>query len=62
MEAERQPHGPPRLHASNMDIQAGQAATIAQTGCWLEVDGVPAPTQEIDIEASYAEGVLGKSK
>jgi hypothetical protein len=28
----------------------------------LELDGVPLATQDIDVEASYAEGVLGRAK
>ncbi|HEX6882631.1 MAG TPA: right-handed parallel beta-helix repeat-containing protein [Planctomycetota bacterium] len=55
-------YGPARLVARDCTITAALGAAIAQTGCVLEVDGVATPTQDIDVEASYEEGVLGRAK
>ncbi len=56
-------YGPARLTASGLTLgAAGLGQTIAQTGCVLELDGVAVPTQDIDVEASYQEGVLGRAK
>ncbi len=56
-------YGPARLIARGLTIRgAGLGQTIAQTGCVLELDGNLVPTQDIDVEASYQEGVLGRAK
>jgi hypothetical protein len=56
-------YGPSRLIARALTIEPGATGTaIAQTGCTLELDGALTPTQYIDIEASYREGVLGHAK
>jgi hypothetical protein len=56
-------YGPTRLLARELTIRgAGLGVAIAQTGCRLEVDGVPVATQDVDVEASYQEGVLGRPK
>jgi hypothetical protein len=56
-------YGPARLVARGLRIEdAGIAEAIAQTGCLLERNGQVVPTQEIDVEASYQEGILGRSK
>ncbi len=56
-------YGPSRLIARGLTLgPAGLGNAIAQTGCVVELDGVRVPTQDIDIEASYREGVLGRAK
>lgn len=56
-------YGPARLVARALTILPGATGTaIAQTGCTIELDGTRVPTQDIDIEASYEEGVLGHAK
>jgi hypothetical protein len=56
-------YGPSRLHAHGVVIEGvGLGDAIAQTGCLLEIDGKAVPTQAIDVEASYREGVLGQPK
>jgi hypothetical protein len=55
-------YGPARLVARGCELAGALGAAIAQTGCVLELDGVPQPTQDIDVEASYQEGVLGRAK
>jgi hypothetical protein len=56
-------YGPARLIARDVDVRAGGLGrAIAQTGCVLELDGVEIATQDVDVEASYAEGVLGRAK
>jgi len=55
-------YGPARLYARQLRLEGPAPATIAGTGCVLEVDGTAVPTQEIDVEASYEEGVLGRAK
>ncbi|MSR61822.1 MAG: hypothetical protein EXS08_05190 [Planctomycetes bacterium] len=56
-------YGPAQLLATGVIIRsAGLAPAIAQTGCSVEIDGVALATQDIDIEASYREGVLGVAK
>ena len=56
-------YGPSRLTAHGLTIGAtGRGKAIAQTGCVLELDGERVPTRDIDVEASYAEGVLGLPK
>jgi hypothetical protein len=42
--------------------EGGLGRAIAQTGCVLELDGEAVPTRDIDVEASYEEGVLGRAK
>jgi hypothetical protein len=55
--------GPARLSARGLVFgSAGLGPTIAQTGCVLEIDGVPVPTEDVDVEASYQAGVLGRAK
>jgi hypothetical protein len=56
-------YGPAQLLATGVTIRsAGLAPAIAQTGCSIEIDGVALATQDIDVEASYREGVLGVAK
>jgi hypothetical protein len=56
-------YGPSKLRATNVVIEsAGLGNAIAQTGCELEIDGTSVPTQPIDVEASYREGILGIAK
>lgn len=55
-------YGPARLVARGCRLAGALGLAIAQTGCTVEVDGVPTPTQDIDVEASYEEGVLGRAK
>lgn len=55
-------YGPARLSATSVTLKGGLGRAIAQTGCLLEIDGTPVPTQAIDVEASYEAGVLGRAK
>lgn len=56
-------YGPSRLIARGLTFGgSGLGRAIAQTGCVIELDGERMPTQDIDIEASYEEGVLGRAK
>ncbi|HEX6884348.1 MAG TPA: right-handed parallel beta-helix repeat-containing protein [Planctomycetota bacterium] len=56
-------HGPARLRADAVTIAgAGLGRALAQTGCVLELDGVVLPTEDVDVEASYREGVLGRAR
>jgi hypothetical protein len=56
-------YGPSRLVARDVAIvAAGLGKAIAQTGCVLELEGEVVPTRDIDVEASYEEGVLGRAK
>ena len=56
-------YGPSRLIARALTIEPGALGTaIAQTGCTIELDGTALATQDIDVEASYEEGVLGHAK
>jgi hypothetical protein len=55
-------YGPSRLRASSVTLSAGLGRAIAQTGCVLELDGELVPTRDVDVEASYQEGVLGRAK
>jgi hypothetical protein len=54
--------GPARLVARDVTLAGGIRATIAMTGCTLEVDGTPVATEDIDVEKSYEEGILGHAK
>lgn len=38
----------------------GAARHLAMTGCSLTIDGVVVPTQPVDVEALYRQGILGK--
>jgi hypothetical protein len=55
-------YGPARLRARACRARGGLGSAIAQTGNTLELDGVAVPTQDVDVEASYQEGVLGRAK
>ncbi len=56
-------YGPARLVARGVRIEgAGRAPALAQTGCALAIDGQPVPTEDVDVEASYAQGILGRDK
>lgn len=55
-------YGPSRMNVRGLELTGGLGRAIAQTGCALTIDGVPVPTQEVDVEASYQEGVLGRAK
>jgi len=55
-------YGPARLVARGLTLAGALGTAIAQTGCSLELDGALVPTQDIDVEASYEEGVLGRAK
>jgi len=56
-------YGPARLVARGLTLLPGATGTaLAQTGCSIELDGVAVPTQDVDVEASYEEGVLGHAK
>jgi hypothetical protein len=56
-------YGPARLSARNVRIEdAGLGRALAQTGCSIEIDTVSEPTQDVDVEASYREGILGRAK
>ncbi len=55
--------GPARLVARGVHIEeAGAGEALAQTGCVLEIEGRAVPTQDVDVEASYEEGVLGQPR
>ena len=56
-------YGPSNLSAKGVAVRsAGLKAAIAQTGCKVEVDGQAVPTEDIDVEDSYARGILGVAK
>lgn len=56
-------YGPSRLVARDVRIEdAGRGRALAQTGCTVEIDGVTEPTQDVDVEASYEQGILGRAK
>jgi hypothetical protein len=56
-------YGPSRLTARELEIRgAGLRTAIAQTGCALELDGRLVPGEEIDVEASYQGGILGRAR
>lgn len=56
-------YGPTRLRARGVEIRAdAEHRAIVQTGCELEIDGLAVPTQDIDVDASYQAGVLGRGK
>jgi hypothetical protein len=56
-------YGPSRLVARGVVFEStGRGPAFAQTGCTLELDGVAVPAQDVDVEASYEEGVLGRAK
>jgi len=56
-------YGPSHLSAKDVVVRsAGLKPAIAQTGCRIEVDGAAVPTEDIDVEDSYAKGILGVAK
>jgi hypothetical protein len=56
-------YGPASMIAKNVTVRsAGLGAVISMTGCTLEVDGKTVPTQDIDVTASYEQGILGVAK
>jgi hypothetical protein len=55
-------YGPARLSARGCTLAGALGTAIAQTGCVLELDGQAIATQDVDVEASYEEGVLGRAK
>jgi hypothetical protein len=53
-------YGPSRLIARGLTLgEGGLGRAIAQTGCVIELEGTVVPTEDIDVEAAYQDGVLG---
>jgi hypothetical protein len=40
--------------------RAGRGTTIVQTGCMIELDGRPQPTEDLDVPDLYERGILGR--
>ena len=55
-------YGASRLRANGAQMEGARGVALAQTGCTLEIDGAAIATQEVDVEASYREGILGHAK
>jgi hypothetical protein len=56
-------YGPSSLIATGVTVRsAGLKPAIAQTTCRIEIDGQAVPTEDIDVEDSYARGILGVAK
>lgn len=57
----KKPEYPPSsITASGVELgETGRGPYLAQTGCEIVADGAVQPTQDVDVDAMYEQGILG---
>ncbi len=57
----KKPEYPPsRIQATGVKMEeTGRGPYLAQTGCEIVADGAAQPTQDVDVDAMYEQGILG---